>query len=232
MQCCALRNAFCKTPRFTRMLRMKGALLAAVVAAALPGCKIIKTPTAEEKAAAAAKTAFDPNAKVEAIWQPQVVPYFEKRAGELKDVMQLVSTSPDAAGEKYGNPRKQSSSPWTYAVKITGTVVAADTASRAATLDVDADGDGKADAKVQIGPALRGTALRDTLDFVNFNEFKNQIEWAQFGKAFNEKANAAFLSAVPRDGLNGKTVTVIGAFPLPRSGELPLVTPSELKVGS
>ncbi|ULR47625.1 DUF2291 domain-containing protein [Rhizobium sp. K102] len=214
------------------MLRMKGALFAAVVAAALPGCKIIKTPTAEEKAAAAAKTAFDPNAKVEAIWQPQVVPYFEKRAGELRDVMQLVSTSPDAAGEKYGNPRKQSSSPWTYAVKITGTVVAADTASRAATLDVDGDGDGKADAKVQIGPALRGTALRDTLDFVNFNEFKNQIEWAQFGKAFNEKANAAFLSAVPRDGLTGKTVTVIGAFPLPRSGELPLVTPSELKVGS
>ncbi|ARO27600.1 hypothetical protein TAL182_PE00046 (plasmid) [Rhizobium sp. TAL182] len=214
------------------MLRMKGALLAAVVAAALPGCKIIKTPTAEEKAAAAAKTAFDPNAKVEAIWQPQVVPYFEKRAGELKDVMQLVSTSPDAAGEKYGNPRKQSSSPWTYAVKISGTVVAADTASRAATLDVDADGDGKADAKVQIGPALRGTALRDTLDFVNFNEFKNQIEWAQFGKAFNEKANAAFLSAVPRDGLAGKTVTVIGAFPLPRTGEPPLVTPSELKVGS
>ncbi|MBB3650055.1 putative lipoprotein [Rhizobium sp. BK619] len=214
------------------MLRMKGALLAAVVAAALPGCKIIKTPTAEEKAAAAAKTAFDPNAKVEAIWQPEVVPYFEKRAGELKDVMQLAASNPDAAGEKYGNPRKQSSSPWTYAVKITGKVVAADTASRAATLDVDADGDGKADAKVQIGPALRGTALRDTLEFVNFNEFKNQIEWAQFGKAFNEKANTAFLAAVPRDGLAGKTVTVIGAFPLPKSGELPLVTPSELKVGS
>ncbi|EJT01705.1 hypothetical protein RCCGE510_24421 (plasmid) [Rhizobium sp. CCGE 510] len=210
---------------------MKGALLAAVVAAALPSCKIIKTPTAEEKAAAAAKTAFDPNAKVEAIWQPEVVPYFEKRAGDLKDVAQLAASNPDAAGEKYGNPRKQSSSPWSYAVKITGKVVAADTASRAATLDVDADGDGKVDAKVQIGPALRGTALRDTLDFVNFNDFKNQIEWAQFGKAFNEKANAAFLSAVPRDGLVGKTVTVIGAFPLPKSGELPLVTPSELKVG-
>ncbi|MBY5405991.1 DUF2291 family protein (plasmid) [Rhizobium sp. Z1P35] len=213
------------------MLKVKGALLAAIVAAALPGCKIIKTPTAEEKAAAAAKTAFDPNAKVEAIWQSEAVPYFEKRAGDLKDVMQLSASSPDAAGEKYGNPRKQSSSPWTYAVKITGKVVAADTASRAATLDVDADGDGKADAKVQIGPALRGTALRDTLEFVNFNEFKNQIEWAQFGKAFNEKANTAFLFAIPREGLVGKTVTTIGAFPLPKSGELPLITPSELKVG-
>jgi len=214
------------------MLRMKGALLAAVVAAALPGCKIIKTPTAEEKAAAAAKTAFDPNAKVEAIWQPQVVPYFEKRAGELKEVAQLAASIPDQAGEKYGNPRKQSSSPWTYAVKFTGKVIAADTASRASTLDVDTDGDGKVDARVQIGPALRGTALRDTLDFVNFNEFKNQIEWAQFGKAFNEKANTAFLAAVPRDGLVSKTVTVIGAFPLPNGGQPPLVTPSELTVGS
>jgi predicted lipoprotein len=212
------------------MLRIRGALIAALVAAALPGCKIIKTPTAEEKAAAAAKTAFDPNAKVEAIWQSQAVPYYQKRAGELKDVVAAVAAGPDQAGEKYGNPKKQASAPWTYAVKFTGKVVAADTQSRAATLDVDADGDGKADAKVQIGPALRGTALRDTLDFVNFNEFKNQIEWAQFGKAFNEKANAAFLSAIPRDGITGKTVTVVGAFPLPSGSDLPLVTPSELTV--
>ncbi len=212
------------------MLRIRGALIAALVAAALPGCKIIKTPTAEEKAAAAAKTAFDPNAKVEAIWQSQAVPYYQKRAGELKDVVAAVAAGPDQAGEKYGNPKKQASAPWTYAVKFTGKVVAADTQSRAATLDVDADGDGKADAKVQIGPALRGTALRDTLDFVNFNEFKNQIEWAQFGKAFNEKANTAFLSALPRDGITGKTVTVVGAFPLPSGSDLPLVTPSELTV--
>jgi len=210
---------------------MKGALLAALVAAALPGCKIIKTPTAEEKAAAEAKNAFDPAAKVEAIWQPQVIPYFRKRAGALKDVVALAASNPDQAGETFGNPHKQASSPWSYAVRFTGKVVAADTASRAATLDVDVDGDGKADAKVQIGPALRGTALRDTLDFVDFNAFKNQIEWAQFGKAFNEKANAAFLSAIPRDGLAGKTVTVTGAFPLPPSGQLPLVTPSELTIG-
>lgn len=212
------------------MLRIRGALIAALVAAALPGCKIIKTPTAEEKAAAAAKSAFDPNAKVEAIWQSQAVPYFEKRAGELKDVVAAVAAGADQAGEKYGNPKKQASSPWTYAVKFAGKVVAADTQSRAATLDVDVDGDGKPDAKVQIGPALRGTALRDTLDFVNFNEFKNQIEWAQFGKAFNEKANTAFLSAIPRDGITGKTVTVVGAFPLPSGSDLPLVTPSELTV--
>ncbi|MDL2398089.1 DUF2291 family protein [Rhizobium mayense] len=213
------------------MLRIRGAVVVVMLAAALPGCKIIKTPTAEEKAAQAAKSAFDPAAKVDAIWQSQAVPDLEKRAGDLKTVMQAATSNPDEAGAKYGNPHKQSTSPWTYAVKLNGKIVAADTASRAATIDVDVDGDGKADAKVQIGPAIRGTALRDALDFVDFNEFKNQIEWAQFGKAFNEKVDTSFLVSLPKDGLTGKTVNVVGAFPLPASGQLPLITPSALTLG-
>jgi predicted lipoprotein len=213
------------------MARVRSAVVIALLAIALPGCKIIKTPTAEEKAAETAKSAFDPAAKVDAIWQTQAIPYLQKRGGELKDVVALAASSADEAGAKYGNTRKQASAPWTYAVKLTGKVVVADTASRAATLDVDVDGDGKADAKVQIGPAVRGSALRDTLEFVNFNEFKNQIEWAQFGKAFNEKINTALLAPLPREGLSGKTVTVTGAFPLPAAGQLPLITPAELTVG-
>jgi predicted lipoprotein len=213
------------------MVRMKGAaLLLMVAAAALPGCKIVKTPTAAEKAAAEAKTAFNPGEKVDAIWQSQAMPAIEKKAGDLKDVLAAIAANPDDAGAKFGHRDKQSSSPWTYVAKFKGKVIAADTDSRAATLDIDSDGDGKADAKVQIGPALRGTALRDSLDFVNFNDFKNQIEWAQFGKAFNEKVNATLLQALPRDGIVGKTVDVTGAFPLPTSGQLPLVTPEAIKL--
>ena len=95
------------------MLRIRGAVVALILAAALPGCKIIKTPTAEEKAAQAAKSAFDPAAKVDAIWQSQAIPDLEKRAGDLKTVMQAAASNPDEAGAKYGNPRKQSTSPWT-----------------------------------------------------------------------------------------------------------------------
>jgi predicted lipoprotein len=212
------------------MMRIKSAVIFAVLAATLPGCKIIKTPTAAERAAAAAKSAFDPLAKVDAIWKSQALPYLEKRAGALNDVTALIATSPDRAGAKFGNPKKQASAPWTYAVKIKGKVVAVDAASRAGTMEIDADGDGKADAKVQIGPAIRGSALRDTLDFVDFNSFKNQIEWAQFGKAFNERINIDILKPLARDGLVGKTVSVVGAFPLPNSGDAPLITPSSLTV--
>jgi predicted lipoprotein len=215
-----------------RMVRLKGTLLVAMLAAAaLPGCKIVKTPTAEEQAAETAKTAFNPSDKVEAIWQSQAIPSIEKRAGDFKQVLSAIAANPDDAGAKFGHREKEGNAPWTYVVKFEGKIVAADTQSRAATIDVDTDGDGKADAKVQIGPALRGTALRDSLDFVNFNEFKNQIEWAQFGKAFNEKVNALLLQALPRDGLAGKTVKVTGAFPMPPSGQLPLVTPATLTLG-
>ena len=96
------------------------------------------------------------------------------------------SANPDEAGRKYGYRAKEGSEPWTFAVAIDGKIVAAETTSRAATISVDTGGDGKIAAIVQIGPAMRGTALRDALDFVSFNDFKNQIDYAQFGKAFNQ----------------------------------------------
>ena len=33
-------------------------------------------------------------------------------------------------------------------------------------------------AAIQIGPVLRGTALRDALEFVRFTDFVNQFEFA------------------------------------------------------
>jgi predicted lipoprotein len=214
------------------MARIKGALLIAMLAAAaLPGCKIVKTQTAAEKAAEAAKTAFNPTDKVDAVWESQAVPSIEKRASDFKPLMAAIAANPDDAGAKFGHREKEGTSPWTYVVKFDGKITAAETASRAGTIDVDIDGDGKADLKVQIGPAIRGTALRDSLDFVNFSEFKNQIEWAQFGKAFNEKVNTTVLASVPRDNLIGKTVKGTGAFPLPSSGQPPLVTPATLLIG-
>ena len=53
---------------------------------------------------------------------------------------------------------------------------------------------------------MRGTALRDSLDFVSFNDFKNQIDYAQFGKAFNQYAVRTVLSDLPRDSLVGRSV--------------------------
>jgi predicted lipoprotein len=205
-------------------------MVALVALASLAGCKILPTLTEEEKAAAAAAEAFNPDRMVEETWTPKVLPYLEGRAGTFQEVSQLAASDAKAAGEKYGNPRKQANSPWTYVARVEGEIVASNTQSRAATIDVDVDGDGKADVRAQIGPAMRGTALRDSLDFVDFNSFKNQIDFAQFGKSFNTYANSNVLSKLPREGLDGKTVKLLGAY-VPGSGsDLPLMTPAQAEI--
>ncbi|WP_276121647.1 DUF2291 family protein [Pararhizobium qamdonense] len=202
--------------------------LAALVA--LSGCKIIKTPTAEE-AAEAASGGFNSARQVAGIWDSKVIPFLETRAGPYQDVSALAKSDLDAAAAKYGHKEKEGSAPWTFAAKVSGTIVKAETTSRAAYLDTDVDGDGKADVRIQIGPVIRGTAIRDSLDFVNFNEFKNQIQWAEFGKAFNTHVNGLTLEKLPRDDLKGKKVEALGAYPLPSSGQPALLTPATITIG-
>ncbi|WP_455274633.1 DUF2291 family protein [Rhizobium herbae] len=200
------------------------------IALALPGCKIIKTPTAEE-AAAEASGGFAPDKQVADMWDAKVIPFLEKRAGTFQDVSALAASNLDEAAAKYGHKEKEGSAPWTFAAKVSGTIVKAETKSRAAYLDTDVDGDGKADVRIQIGPVIKGTAIRDSLDFVNFNEFKNQIQWAEFGKAFNVHVNGLTLEKLPRDGLEGKKVEALGAYPLPSSGQPALLTPATIAIG-
>lgn len=204
------------------------AAVALVSLVALSGCKFIKTADQEKEAAAGA---FDPDRRVAEMWDAKVLPYLDQRAGAFKDVAALIASDVNAAGAKFGHKEKEGSAPWTFAAKVDGTIVAEETKSRAAYVDVDVDGDGKADVRVSIGPAIRGTALRDSLDFVNFNEFKNQIEWAQFGKSFNTHVNKTLLEKLPREGLTGKKLMATGAYPLPAKGQLPQFVPATITIG-
>ena len=204
------------------------AAVALISLLALSGCKFIKTGDQEKEAAA---NAFDPDKRVAEIWDAEVLPYLDRRAGAFNEVAALVASDVEAAGSKYGNKEKQGSAPWTFAAKVDGTIVAEETRSRAAYVDVDVDGDARADVRVSIGPAIRGTALRDSLDFVSFNEFKNQIEWAQFGKSFNTHVNKTLLEKLPRQGLTGKRLTATGAYPFPAKGQLPQFVPATIIIG-
>lgn len=197
-------------------------------ALALGGCKFVKTED-EQKAVAAG--AFNPDKLVADIWDSRVLPYLNERAGAFQDVSALAASNLDEAAAKYGHKEKQGNAPWTFAAKVDGTIVGAETKSRSAYVEVDVDGDGKADVRVSIGPAIRGTAIRDSLKFVNFNEFKNQIEWAQYGKSFNTHVNKTLLEKLPREGLAGKKITAVGAYPLPAKGQLPQFVPVALTIG-
>ena len=195
------------------MRRMKGALLAAMLAAAiLPGCKIIRTPTAEEQAAETAKAAFNPAEKVDAIWQSQAVPSIGKRAGDFKQVLSLIASNPDDASAKFGHREKEGNAPWTYVVKFEGKIVAADTQSRAATMTLIRR-HGQADARAR-RPGTQGTAPATSTASIS-SEFRTRSN-GLLARRFNEKVNATLLGL--RHGL---TKDNQGQPPSTPPGQLP-----------
>ncbi|WP_439103482.1 DUF2291 family protein [Celeribacter marinus] len=83
--------------------------------------------------------------------------------------------------------------------------------------------------RVQTGPAINGTDLRDATGDIAFGAFTNQIEYQDAGAGINRAMSEAILSDVDRDALTGRTLTVTGVFKLinPKNW---LITPVEFDV--
>ncbi|ROU03469.1 DUF2291 domain-containing protein [Histidinibacterium lentulum] len=111
-------------------------------------------------------------------------------------------------------------------VAFTGTAL--EGASGIFGVDVDGMPEGTA-IRVQTGPAINGTDLRDVPGDIQFGMFTNQIEYQDVGSAINRAMSAEVLSDLDRDALTGKTVTVVGAFTLINPANW-LVTPVRFEV--
>ena len=68
--------------------------------------------------------------------------------------------------------------------------------------------------RVQTGPAINGTELRDVTGDIVFGDFTNQIEFQHVGAGINRAMAAEVLSDLDRDALSGRTVSVTGVFTL------------------
>ena len=101
---------------------------------------------------------------------------------------------------------------------------------RSGVYNVAVDGlAGETGIRVQTGPAINGTDLRDATGDIAFGDFKNQIEYQNAGAAINNAMKAEVLAGVDAAALEGRTISVIGAFTLVNPKNW-LVTPVEITV--
>lgn len=97
--------------------------------------------------------------------------------------------------------------------RLNGVVSKVDRSHRAGAMIVDVH---QHPVTVQIGPIVRGNALRDSAKGVSFDAFKNQVQFARLSKALNKKA----LGGLPKldSEWQGQPVTMIVAATVTRDG--------------
>jgi predicted lipoprotein len=174
---------------------------------------------------------FKPDEYAENVWEDKIVPLFMEKSLPIEDIIPVWYKDQQAAGEEFGYREKAEGSPWNFRVKGTGVVIAVNTKSRASTIGLDLfPNDGTADLVMQIGPVIKDTAIRDSLDFLSFTDFTNQIEFARLSNSFNKVVNRDVTSKLDRENLMGKRITFWGAFTQLQDSDLIRVTPVLLEV--
>jgi predicted lipoprotein len=163
----------------------------------------------------------------EKVWDSKVLPVIQEKAHDIVTIISEIRADPAAAGEKYG--RRESTNPYSYMVKGAGKVSEVHTESQAGTLVLEVPGLNEKIA-LQIGPVVRGTALRDATGAAPFDQFTNQLDYADVSKEMNRRAVKAAFANVAPSSLADKTITFFGAFTFdPRSKGLILVTPVKIE---
>lgn len=205
---------------------MRRAALALALVALSPvvsACKVI--PIGADRAARERQAgSFDAARYVEAVWDAQAAPYWDKQAKPLAVLSKSIDLNLDAAGAADGR-KAGDGSPWTFVTQAEGQVTAVKTNARAGAVTVAVDG--KA-VEVLVGPVVSGSALRDSLPFVTFNDFSNQIAFAEVGGALTKRALRQARPAA--EGLKpGDRVRFQGVFQLGKAGDPVIVTPVRLE---
>lgn len=158
----------------------------------------------------AGNPSFDAGRFVAALWNARVVPAVRDHAVEIGTVLAALAKDADTAGARYGHRPKSGDGPWTFLVRGEAEITAADLLSRHATLTVAVAGQ---DVILQIGPVVFGTALRDSLPFISFEQVVNQIQFAQVSRELNDRASAAARAGVdPAKLAPGMRIAFAGAM--------------------
>jgi predicted lipoprotein len=165
---------------------------------------------------------------VDPIWTSKVLPAIEEKAQDIAKILPEIRADPESAGQKYG--RREATNPYNYMVKGTGQVTEIHNQSQAGTATIEIPGLNEKVA-LQIGPVVRGTALRDATGVVSFNQFSNQLDYADVSKEMNLRALKTAFANVPPASLAGKTVTFFGALTFdPHSKSPLLITPVKINL--
>ena len=157
--------------------------------------------------------AFDAKGYVDNIWDAKVLPHVRERAVDYVELKKAVQAGDRAAIAGFGYRAVEEHNPYNIAVKARIKILSANVKSRNGRAEADVyPFDGEPDFTMLIGPVYKGTSIRDFLDFVNFDDFKNQVEFAKLATQLNTKVSEVVVAPLGllEDGGVGRVFDIYG----------------------
>ncbi|TPV22028.1 DUF2291 family protein [Pantoea anthophila] len=192
-----------------------------LVVTLLSGCRIVS-----QQELADLKNPPNPKmADIDQLWQQKLVPQLQAEARPVSALLTAMRSAKDfdTACQTDGY-RTQAENPCIFSVSVQGDVTAVNTTSRSGKMTVkDESGDS---VTIQIGPIIRGTALRDGYRGAGYQDFNDQVLFGDFGKAINQHASQMMQQFAPKVGDKVKVTGVFSSWDIPQ--QLPDITPAAI----
>jgi len=153
-----------------------------------------------------------------------ILPEIQERRTDLSTLIGEAAGGWETAGEAYGVRKGEIGAKYNFIVNDTATVLEVNTESRAGFILIECEGlQTDYSIAITIGPVLRGTAIRDSLICVDFNQFVNQMDFAGLANELNKIGNENVLQNVDVNALVGKTIEFTGSFTQPEGNEIQIM---------
>jgi len=179
----------------------------------LAGLLATVKPIGEAKSLAAVMgggVVFDRVEYVDGIWESRVLPTVEQKSLDVNTLVAALEKDPGAASKAYGN---DVGGAYNFLIRFSGTVTAVDAKSETGSLTVSVPFEASVlPVKVLIGPIILGTALRDAVGFITFEQFTNQMQYGGVSDELNERVMKNVVSKIDLKSIVGKKVSIDGAF--------------------
>jgi predicted lipoprotein len=212
-------------------MRIALSIMAVVLIVMLGGCRLytVVPMIAENKEGIVANqidSDFDVVSFVNETWS-EIENYSASNANNIDEVISLYDTDRDACAEKYISKKVDQANAATFIVSGQVVVLEVNRDSKAGMMSIDvAPFDGVADAYVQVGPVYKANTVRDSMPFLPFENFKNQLTYGELGKEINLYINENVVTKAELDNRIGEQINIVGIFP---DGEDIVITPVSIE---
>lgn len=193
----------------------------------IPGVYTVERSGEPGASSTAGSGSFDAAASAARIWKDDV-PAAVSGAVPAATLFPQLATDPESAQTSHGHSQGNGS-PWSYVVSGEATVASVDTSGPSALLVLEQDWAPGTTVSIQVGPAMLGTAVRDSLGTVDFSTFVNQIDFADVATELNKLVKKDVIAGLDPASAKGKKVTFVGSFAYNDPKNV-VITPLQLKV--